>query len=112
MTLKAEVKKGNVGTTIDVTLTQPQNPAVPQGTRVPVDLTNSTVTTIVLRKPTGGSLNLTSTVKTPPGTDGIITHTDSSGVFTVKGRWQARGEATFSGGDFFQGSWKGFYVGV
>ncbi len=112
MTLKSEVKVGNIGTVLEVTLKEPTDPDTPQGATSPVDLTTSTALLIKLRKPTGGTINATATVKNPPGTDGVMIHTDSTGIFTDKGRWQARGEATFTGGNFFQGSWNGFYVGV
>ena len=110
LTVKSEIKVGNIGTVLEVTLTEPNTAPPPD--RVPVNLTTATAVAVSLMKPTGGTIDLVAAIKNPPGTDGIITYTDNVGIFTVKGRWQIRGEANFTGGNFFQGSWSGFYVGA
>ena len=96
------IRIGNIGTVIDVTLQNASAQAV--------NLSTSTSLKIDMRKPDGELIELTGAVKNGSGTDGIITHTDSTGVFNKRGRWQARGRANFSGGDILKGSWVGFSV--
>ncbi len=105
------VRVGNIGTILEVTLTKPQNPAVPTGPRDPVDLTTSTQVRIILKSPDKTESTKISIIKNPPGTDGIIQFTDATGVFDARGRWQIRGEVTFASGNLFKGSWDGFNVG-
>lgn len=105
------VRVGNIGTILEVSLTKPLDPAVPTGTRIPVDLTTSTSVRIILKKPDRTELTNTAIIKAPPGTDGVIQFTDAVGIFDKRGRWQIRGEVTFSGGNLFKGSWDGFNVG-
>lgn len=76
-----------------------------------VDLSSSTLVQLEFEKPDGTRLALvTATIVTPPGTDGIVTYKDSVGLFDVIGRWKVRGVATFSNGDLFHGSWRGFHI--
>ena len=96
------IRIGNIGTVIDVTLQTAGGTAV--------NLSTSNALKIDMRKPDGELLELTGAVKNGSGTDGIITHTDSTGVFNKRGRWQARGRANFTGGDILKGSWVGFTV--
>ena len=96
------IRIGNIGTVIDVTLQTAAGSAV--------NLSTSNALKIDMRKPDGELVELTGAVKNGSGTDGIITHTDSTGVFDKRGRWQARGRANFTGGDILKGSWVGFTV--
>ena len=96
------IRIGNIGTVIDVTLQTAGGTAV--------NLSTSNALKIDMRKPDGELVELTGAVKNGSGTDGIITHTDSTGVFNKRGRWQARGRANFTGGDILKGSWVGFTV--
>lgn len=113
-----DIKKGNIGTILKCTITKP-DPSVAEedytgaeNQRIAVDLTTSTSVQIEVEKPNGQRLGpYTATITNPPGTDGIIEYTDTTGIFDVKGRWKARGIATFSTGYTFKGTWKGFPVG-
>ncbi|HEC65435.1 MAG TPA: hypothetical protein ENI23_09080 [bacterium] len=108
--LLPQIRVGNIGTILEVTLTKPLDPSDPTGTRIPVDLTTSTNVSITIKKPDKTEFTNTATIKTPPGVDGVIQFIDSTGVFDQRGPWQIRGEVTFSGGNFFKGSWGSFNV--
>ena len=101
------IRIGNVGTEIIVTLKEDVGSA-----QVAVDLSTLTLDsqTIEVRKPRGTIVSLAATIKNPPGTDGKITHTDSTGIFDRRGRWQGRGRINITGGSIFKGSWTGFQV--
>ena len=99
------VRLGNIGTTFTATVTK-----VVSNSDVAVDLTNSTLVQLEFEKDDGTRIVKTATIVTPPGTDGIINFKDIVGILDTIGRWKIRGIATFSNGDFFKGSWKGFHV--
>jgi len=112
MTLTSQIKVGNKGTITTITMTKPDpsNPTV----RIPVDLSTATgANALVIRfkKPTGGEVTLTASKVNPPGVNGKMRATDDVGIFTVRGRWSVRGEATFDTGNILKGSWRGFTVG-
>ena len=96
---------GNIGTTFTATVS-----TVVNGSDVAVDLTTSTVVQLEFEKDDGTRLVRTATIVNPPGTDGKISFKDAVGILDSIGRWKIRGIATFSNGDLFNGSWKGFHV--
>lgn len=99
------VRLGNIGTTFQATVTK-----VVSGSDVAVDLTTSTLVQLEFEKDNGVRSVVTATILNPPGTDGIITFKDTTGILDRIGRWKIRGIATFVNGDLFKGSWKGFHV--
>jgi len=99
------LRLGNIGTAFTATVS-----TVVAGSDVAVDLTNSTLVQLEFEKDDGTRIIKTATIVNPTGTDGKITFTDSIGILDQIGRWKIRGIATFSNGDFFKGSWKGFHV--
>ena len=96
---------GNIGTSFTATVTR-----VTSGMDVAVDLSGANLTQMEFEKDNGLRILKTATIVTPPGTDGIITFKDTIGIFDTIGRWKIRGIATFTNGDVFKGSWKGFHV--
>ena len=102
------VRVGNVGTEFNVTMTEVVN-----NVEVVIDFAVDALdsSSIEIRKPRGQTSLLTSAIKNPPGNDGIITATDGTGIFDVRGRWACRGVLNFTGGNIFKGSWAGFTVG-
>ena len=77
-----------------------------------VDLSSSTLVQLEFEKPDGTRLDLkTATIVNSPGTDGIVTWKNTTpSIFDTVGRWKVRGIATFTNGDLFHGSWRGFHV--
>ena len=99
------LRLGNIGTTFTATISK-----IVSGSDVAVDLTNSTVVQLEFEKDDGTRIIQTATIVNPPGVDGIISFKDTVGILDTIGRWKIRGIATFSNGDLFKGSWKGFHV--
>lgn len=105
-TVNPSIKVGNLRTLLRCTITE-----VSGGSRVAVDLSTSSKVEIELEKPDGSRLDtITASIQNPPGSDGIINHTDTTGIFDQKGRWKIRCIVTFSDGSYFKGSWHGFIV--
>lgn len=96
---------GNIGTSFTATVTR-----VVATVDVAVDLSGSSLVQMEFEKDDGTRVFKTATIVTPPGTDGKITFKDTVGIFDQIGRWKVRGIATFTNGDLFKGSWKGFHV--
>jgi hypothetical protein len=102
-----DIKKGNIGTQLKCTMTKPD----PNGSgRIAVDISSNNTIKIELESPRGKKTLLNATL-TNTGTDGKMSHTDSTGVFDRTGRWRVRGVVTFNSGFKFQGTWTGFFVG-
>ena len=109
----AVVRVGNKGTTIEITMY-----SVTGSTQTPVNLGNPAGSTfqVEFKRKDNSTQTKTATIKTAPGTDGVITFTDTDGdVFqnakASKGRWTVRGIITYASGNVFKGSWQGFTVG-
>jgi hypothetical protein len=54
---------------------------------------------------------VTATIKNGLGTDGILTYTDTVGIFDTNRRWKVRPILNKNDGTKFQGTWIGFTVG-
>jgi len=98
------IRVGNVGTILICTVTR-----IVGGVEQAVDLSGTTKVEIELQKPNGERLTPITASFLTDGTDGKITYTDNTGLFTVAGRWKIRGIAT-TGSVILQGSWFGFPV--
>jgi len=106
------VKVGDVGTTFDITVVQPVDPLTPSGTKQAVDLRDYDTFNFQFEKPNGKQLSLvTATIKNGLGTDGILTYTDTVGIFDTNRRWKVRPILNKNDGTKFQGTWIGFTVG-
>ncbi len=101
---------GNVNTVIETIIQQEDLPGNP-GTFIPFDLTNNSGSTIEVKKDDESIVVLVASVKTPPGTDGVLTTTDSAGIFDIEGTYYIRGVARLTGGSIFKGSWEKRIIG-
>ncbi len=111
-TILAEIKKGDKGTTIELVIQKPTDPAQPLGAKTPVQLNLYQTIQFEFEKPSGKRLDpVTASIKSPPvGADGVATYTDNTGIFTSTNRWKVRPILTTAGGSIFKGSWVGFSV--
>jgi len=111
-TILAEIKKGDIGTTIELIIQKPTDPAQPLGAKTPVKLSDYSSLQFEFEKPSGKRLPpVTAQIKNPPdGVDGIATYTDSTGIFTSTVRWKVRPILGTLNGASFRGSWVGFSV--
>ena len=98
------IRLNQLGTVITVSITQVQSNA-----DVAVDLSTATNTYIDFKLPNNTITTVNATILAP-ATNGVIRYTDNTGIFTIRGRWQVRGRATFANGNMFPGSWSGFPV--
>ncbi len=86
----------------------PSNP----GTFIPFDLTNENGnSTIIAKRDDETEVTLPATVKNAPGTDGVLEHLDTTGIFDIEGTWYFRGIATLSDGTIMKGSWEKRIIG-
>ena len=102
---------GNVGTIVEITMKELVGSSLGN-----LNLSTTSALSIEFKLPNGILQTITSAVKNSPGSDGIMTFTDSAGaVFNSSnasmGTWEARGIVTYSSGNTFKGSWAGFQVG-
>jgi len=109
----AVIRVGNKGTTVEITMY-----SVLGGSQTLVNLGSPAGSTfqIEFKRKDNSTQAVTATIKTAPGSDGVITYTDTDGtVFqnakATKGRWTVRGIITYASGNVFKGSWQGFTVG-
>ena len=107
----AIIRIGNKGTVIEMTMY-----SVLGNTQTVVDLSQGNAYQMEFKRKDNSTQTKTATIKTAPGTDGVITFTDTDGdVFqnakASKGRWTVRGIITYASGNVFKGSWQGFTVG-
>lgn len=106
------VKVGDVGTIFDITVVEPVDPLVPDGTKQAVNLSTYNTFNFELEKPNGRKLALvTATIKNGTGTDGILTFVDNTGIFDTNRRWKVRPVLNKTSGTKFHGTWIGFTVG-
>lgn len=98
------IRTGQIGTVWTGTVTQ-----VVTGSEVPVDLNGNTLLQMEFMRPDNSSIIVTAT-GVAPLSNGVITFTDSVGIFNQVGRWKVRGIVTFSSTSYFKGSWFGFSV--
>jgi hypothetical protein len=108
----AEIKKGDKGSTIEIVVQKPTDPALPLGAKSLVQLNLYSTIQFEFEQPSGKRLALvTASIKSMPvGADGIATYTDNTGIFTSTSRWKVRPVLTTGGGSIFKGSWIGFSV--
>ena len=106
MSFDEVIRVGQIGTVFLTTVTKVQS-----GAEVPYDLTGSNLQQLEIQDPNGKRLTpINATIVNPPGTDGLLTYTDNTGIFTIAGRWQVRGIVGYATGAKFYGSWHGFTV--
>ena len=106
------VKVGDIGTIFDITVVEPADPLVPDGTKRAVNLTGYNTFNFEFEKPNGRKLTaVTATVKNGSGTDGILTYVDNVGIFDTNRRWKVRPILNKTDGTKFHGTWIGFTVG-
>lgn len=108
----AEIKKGDKGSTIEIIIQKPVNPADPLGAKTPVQLDLYSTINFEFENPLGKKLTpVTASIKSmPTGADGVATYTDNVGIFTSTNRWKVRPILTTGSGSIFKGSWVGFSV--
>ena len=102
---------GNVGTIVEMSMKELVGSSLGN-----LNLSTTSALQIEFKLPNGLLQTVTSAVKNSPGSDGIMTFTDSAGaVFNSSnaqmGTWEARGVVNYSSGNTFKGSWAGFQVG-
>lgn len=106
-----DVKLGDIGTTIELTVQEPVDPAVPEGAKQATDLSNYTIFQFEFERPRGKRNDkVTATIKNGAGTDGILTYTTTTAYFNLENRWKVRAILTTVSGNKFHGSWVGFSV--
>lgn len=108
----AEIKKGDKGTTIEIVIQKPSDPALPLGAKIPVQLDLYSTIQFEFEQPSGKRMSpVTASIKSmPTGSDGVATYTDNTGIFTFTNRWKVRPILTTGSGSIFKGSWVGFSV--
>ena len=102
---------GNVGTIVEMSMKELVGSSLGN-----LNLSTTSALSIEFKLPNGVLQTVTSAVKNSPGSDGVMTFTDSAGaVFNSSnasmGTWEARGIVSYSSGNTFKGSWAGFQVG-
>lgn len=107
----AIIRIGNKGTVIEMTMY-----SVLGNTQTVVDLSQGNAYQMEFKRKDNSTQTVTATIKNAPGTNGIITYTDTGGAVFAhtnasKGRWTVRGIIGYSSGNTFKGSWQGFTVG-
>ena len=103
-----EVKVGNIGTRLRVRITKIKDDVEDitgeESEREPVDLSTASDTWIELEIPKGKRLPLlVATIIDIE--EGLIEYIDTTGLFTVDGRWKLRGIVKFNSGNLFKGTW-------
>jgi hypothetical protein len=96
------IRAGQIGTVWTGTVTQ-----ISSGVEVTVDLSGNSLLQMEFMRPDNSSILVTATGVSPLS-NGVITYTDSTGIFNQVGRWKVRGIVTFSPTSYFKGSWTGF----
>ena len=109
----AVIRIGNKGTVIDVTM---YSVSADGNTQTLLDLSAGNSYNIEFKRKDNTTQSVTATIKNSPGTDGVLTYTDTGGsvfnnTLAKKGRWTIRGIINYSNGNAFKGSWQGFTVG-
>jgi hypothetical protein len=108
---EAVIRVGNKGTIIDITVYE-----VTGSNQSAVNLAQTNSQQMEFKRRNGSTQIVTASIKNSPGSDGVITYTDSAGtVFNhsnaTKGTWEVRGIVNYASGNTFKGSWQGFTVG-